>query len=201
MAAKTLAAFVLGLVVGVLLPAITVYGYFRFGYAPVATSAPEMPFEKTAARLALRARLTKEAPAESPIPADGQNLLAGAGVYRDNCAVCHGQPGRASSAIAAGMYPQPPQLFVHSVTDDPVGVTYWKVANGIRMTGMPGFRASLSDRQLWQVSVMLASADKLPDPVNGVLRGPIALHPAPGGANEDARNGVIPPHAHEHGNR
>jgi hypothetical protein len=28
--------------------------------------------------------------------------------------------------------------------DDPVGVTFWKVQNGIRLTGMPGFKAALS---------------------------------------------------------
>jgi mono/diheme cytochrome c family protein len=47
------------------------------------------------------------------------------------------------------------------VTDDPPGETYWKAANGIRLTGMPGYKGSLTDTQLWQVSVMLANADKL----------------------------------------
>jgi mono/diheme cytochrome c family protein len=48
------------------------------------------------------------------------------------------------------------------VTDDPPGETYWKAANGIRLTGMPGYKGSLSETQLWQVSLMLANADKLP---------------------------------------
>jgi mono/diheme cytochrome c family protein len=47
------------------------------------------------------------------------------------------------------------------VTDDPPGENYWKAANGIRLTGMPGYKGSLTDTQLWQVSVMLANADKL----------------------------------------
>ena len=44
--------------------------------------------------------------------------------------------------------------------DDPVGVTFWKVTNGIRLTGMPAFEDSLKDQQRWQVSEFLANADK-----------------------------------------
>jgi thiosulfate dehydrogenase len=55
------------------------------------------------------------------------------------------------------------------VTDDPPGETYWKVAGGIRMTGMPGFDKSLSTTQMWQVSLLLANADKLPQPVKDSL--------------------------------
>jgi mono/diheme cytochrome c family protein len=48
------------------------------------------------------------------------------------------------------------------VTDDPAGETYWKVANGIRLTGMPGFSGSLTEEQMWQVAELMANADKLP---------------------------------------
>ena len=41
---------------------------------------------------------------------------------------------------------------MRSVTDGPVGHTYWKVANGIRLTGMPAFAKSLSENQMWRVS-------------------------------------------------
>jgi thiosulfate dehydrogenase len=51
------------------------------------------------------------------------------------------------------------------VTDDEPAETYWKVANGIRLTGMPGFGSTLKDDQLWQVSLLLANADKLPESV------------------------------------
>jgi mono/diheme cytochrome c family protein len=57
------------------------------------------------------------------------------------------------------------------VTDDPPGETYWKVANGIRLTGMPGFSQSLSPTEIWQISLMLANADKLPPSVTAVLEG------------------------------
>jgi mono/diheme cytochrome c family protein len=46
------------------------------------------------------------------------------------------------------------------VSDDPPGETYWKAANGIRLTGMPAFKDTLTDTQIWQVSLLLANADK-----------------------------------------
>lgn len=50
------------------------------------------------------------------------------------------------------MFPKPPQLFRgKGVTDDPASETYWKAANGIRLSGMPSFKTKLSDTQLWQV--------------------------------------------------
>ncbi|MFZ0036206.1 MAG: cytochrome c [Candidatus Acidiferrales bacterium] len=163
-----------GLVVGFLLGIIAViaciYFYFATGRAPVAVTDPDMPFEKTLAHKALHARIGSEKPQDSPVPADEVNFLAGAEVYRQNCAVCHGLPSQPPTAIAQGMYPKPPQLFRGTgVTDDPAWETYWKAANGIRTTGMPGFKGKLSETQLWQVSQLLASADKIPDTVKTAL--------------------------------
>jgi mono/diheme cytochrome c family protein len=58
------------------------------------------------------------------------------------------------------------------VSDDEAGETYWKVANGIRLTGMPAFSKVLSDTEMWQVSLLLKNADKeMPDPVVKILQG------------------------------
>ena len=162
--------FVAGVVVGILLLPVVVFLYFRLGYAAVATAAPPLPMERWLASMALHARIAKEASKDSPVPADEQNLLAGAKSYREHCAVCHGAPGEDRTPTAKGMFPRPPQLLSgKGVTDDPVGETYWKAANGIRLTGMPAYRGSLTDQQLWQVSQLLANADKLPASVRAYL--------------------------------
>jgi len=166
--------FILGLTVGVALVPVAFYLYMRSGQAPVATSAPPMLMEKVLASSALHAKLREEAPKTASIPADETALLAGVRVYRVDCAVCHGLPHRPATAVAKGMYPQPLQLFQPNemVTDDPAGVTFWKAKYGIRLSGMPGFQASLSNEELWQVSVLLAGADKLPAPVEQALSAP-----------------------------
>jgi thiosulfate dehydrogenase len=162
--------FLLGLILGIFLIPVIVYFYFSTGAAPVATVAAPMPFERTFARMALHARLDKEMPKTVPIQADDGAYTAGAQIYKDNCAVCHGLPAGAPTAIAQGMFPKPPKLLQDKgVTDDPPGETYWKVAQGIRMTGMPGFDKTLSTTQMWQVSLLLANADKLPASVKDGL--------------------------------
>ena len=165
--------FVFGVALTILVITAVVYIYFATGMAPVATSAPPMPFEKKLAGMALHARLAKEMPTQVPVAADEANLVAGAHVYLEQCAVCHGIPGKDQSAIAKGEFPPPPQLFKgKGVTDDEPGETYWKVSNGIRLTGMPGFSQQLSTTEMWQVSLLVAHADKLTEAVKNVLASP-----------------------------
>ena len=162
--------FVLGVVVTMVAVVAAVYLYFATGMAPVAVSAPPMPFEKRLARMGLHARMEKERPTQVPIPADEANLVAGAHIYMEHCAVCHGVPGKEQTAIAKGEFPRPPHLFEgKGVTDDEPGETYWKVANGIRLTGMPGFDQYLSTTQMWQVSLLLSNAAKLPESAMAAL--------------------------------
>jgi hypothetical protein len=72
------------------------------------------------------------------------------------------------------MYPHPPVLFEgKGVTDDEPGESYWKIFNGIRLTGMPGFSKSLSETQMWQLALLVANADKLPSSAKAVLVAPI----------------------------
>jgi thiosulfate dehydrogenase len=168
--------FLLGVVFGVLLVVVGVYCYFRFGYAPVATAAPPIPFEITLAHMALNARIDKEAPKSVPFQASESDLVNGAHLYRQHCAVCHGVMDQPATATANGMFPKPPQLLKgKGVTDDPAGETYWKIAHGIRLTGMPAYEKSLSTQEMWQISALLAGADKLPESVKTALREPLQV--------------------------
>jgi thiosulfate dehydrogenase len=166
--------FIFGFVAALVLLAAGGLGYVALGLAPVATASAPLPFEKLITGIALDARVNKEAPKSPAIQASDEVYAAGADIYRNNCAICHGLPGRDQTAIAKGEFPTPPEFFKEKgVTDDPAGVTYWKVANGIRLTGMPGFSASLSSEQMWQVSLLLANADKLPATVRTTLQKPL----------------------------
>lgn len=169
--------FLFGIVMGVILVGVGVYFYFSTGSAPVATSDHPMPLETTLASGALHARIEREMPKTVPIAADESAYMAGAKIYVENCAVCHGYPGQEQSAIAKGMFPKPPHLFHgKGVTDDEPGETYWKVSHGIRLTGMPSFGDSLNDTERWQVSLLLANADKISEAVKQQLQPPA---PAP----------------------
>ena len=178
--------FVGGLVLGLVLVPLFGFLYFVSGSAPVAVTDSDMPFESYFAHKALNARIKKEMPKNVPVPATEPNYVAGADLYKQNCAVCHGVPLSPKTAIAAGMYPHPPVLLEgKGVTDDEAGETYWKIFNGIRLTGMPGFSKSLTETQMWQIALLLANADKLPSAAKTVLVTPAAA-PAPTGSQPTA---------------
>lgn len=66
--------------------------------------------------------------------------------------------------MAKHIFPAGPQLWrrhdnsgVVGASDDEAGETYWKVANGIRVTGMPSYNHLLSDSEIW-VSLFLKNA-------------------------------------------
>ncbi len=170
---------IIGVIIGIVLVPVGFYLYCVSGHAPVATSSAPMPFERLFAKTALHATLRREAPKTHSTKASDGELLAGVNVYRHNCAGCHGVEERPATNMARGMFPRPPQLFKpgHMVTDDPVGVTYWKAKHGIRLTGMPGFTGLLTDEQLWNVSLLLANADRLPPDVKQALEAQRTMPP------------------------
>src|ERR1700739_3443575 len=98
-----LKGLVIGILLGVVLVILGIYFYFATGQAPVATKSSKMPFEHRFAHMALDAYLNKQPHPNPPVAADEATFLAGAKVYTDNCAVCHGFPGAPKTATAAGM--------------------------------------------------------------------------------------------------
>jgi mono/diheme cytochrome c family protein len=164
--------FIAGVLAGVVvIVPIGAYLFARLGGIAMATTAQPLPLEKTFAGAALHASIGHAAKDQDPLTLNEANMTAGARVYVDNCAVCHGLPRQSKTRITAGEFPPPPQLFDshEMVTDDAEGVTHWKVAHGIRLSGMPGFGATLSDTEQWQVTQLLAHADKLPPATSAVL--------------------------------
>jgi mono/diheme cytochrome c family protein len=174
----------LGVILGLILAPIAVLAWLHFGKVPVAVADTPFPEERMLTQAALGARIDKEAVKNPPIQANEETFIAGAQVYRDECASCHGFHDKPSS-FGPHMYPSAPPLWqkhhnndVVGVSDDPPGETYWKVANGIRLTGMPSYKDVLTETQMWQVSLLLANADKpLPPAAVEILRG--GVQPAP----------------------
>jgi len=188
--------FLWGLVAGLIAFPLLGAGYILSGYAPAAVTDRPFPLEAFVAGGALEAKIHRLAPKRDLSSFTNADLLAGAQVYRNGCG-CHGlpsgSPAQTEFAHAPKMFPPPPQLFTPdgNVTDDPVGETYWKVKNGIRMTAMPSFAETFSDQEMWQVAALVAKADKLPpdvlDALKAPLFGPPPPPPASGGQQKSAK--------------
>ena len=168
----------LGFLLGIAAVVVVGFVYIQFGALPVAVADAPFLFEKQIVKVPLNARIGREL-AAAPFGTSEDVFEAGAHIYQAQCASCHGTPGH-DVAHAKYMYPSAPQLWkkhgnkgVVGVSDDDAGETYWKVAHGIRLTGMPAYGHLLSDTQMWQVSLLLKNADKtLPDPVTQILGAP-----------------------------
>jgi thiosulfate dehydrogenase len=183
--------FLLGLILGIILIPVVALLYFKFGHVPVAVNDPPFPQERLVTSMPLNARIDREMVKNPPVQPDETTFISGAHIYSDRCAVCHGFHNK-PSPFGLHMFPTAPPLWekhrhgdVVGVSDDPPGETYWKVANGIRLTGMPAYKEILTDTEMWQVTVLLANADKpLPPAAVAILSGesspaaPVLTEPA-----------------------
>lgn len=162
-----LAAFLLGIVATLVLAVAGGYFLIRSGSIPANADAEPGALETWAARTSLRATIAREMPqGDAPIPASPENLRAGMKLYGEHCAFCHGLADGKATYSALGLFQKPPQLAKKPVTHDPAGSLYWKIAHGIRLTGMPGYRASISEDQVWQLVLFLKTMENLPAPLD-----------------------------------
>lgn len=157
--------FASGVAATIVIALIGGYVVVREGLVPANADAKPGSLETWVAGTSLQASLDREAPKESnPVAMTDENLVAGIDLYGQHCAICHGTAkGNASaSPVAKGLHPQPPQLAMDGVEDDPEGVSFWKIKHGIRWTGMPSWKATLSDQQIWTLALVLKHMNKLP---------------------------------------
>ncbi|MEO8847148.1 MAG: cytochrome c, partial [Casimicrobiaceae bacterium] len=146
----------------------------RSGVIPANADATPGGLEVWLAGTSLQATLRRDAPKEqNPVALTEQSLLKGVRLFARNCSVCHGSAAGTASAspIAKGMNPKPPQLATDGVEDDPEGESFWRIKHGIRLTGMPSFRNTLSDEEIWTIALFLKHMNELPPPVQEVWQG------------------------------
>src|ERR1700761_1164452 len=71
-------------------------------------------------------------------------IKAGLKLYDADCTGCHGGPAIPRAAWTNGMNPSPPYMLDAARHWTP-GELFWIVRNGIKMTGMPAWDATMSD--------------------------------------------------------
>jgi thiosulfate dehydrogenase len=155
--------FILGVIVAVAIGIAGGFIFVKLGALPAGQDSKPGMLERWAAKTSLAATMARETRGLSnPLQPTEANLTAGEALYIGHCQVCHGGADAKTSSIAKGLTPNPPQLAKDGVEDDPEAATYWKIAHGIRFTGMPGFRQTLSEPQMWQIALFVKHMDSLP---------------------------------------
>ncbi|MGE0644490.1 MAG: cytochrome c [Nitrospira sp.] len=75
--------------------------------------------------------------------------------YHEMCVVCHAAPGVKDSVIRKGLNPEPPKLTEDQVQRRPDGELFWIIKHGIKMSGMPAFGPTHTEKELWEVAAFL----------------------------------------------
>ena len=132
------------------------------GYTNMRADEPPSYIERKLTMSAVDASTDRHAPeVKNPVSPTEENLVAGAQLYVNHCAGCHGIPSNKESQFSKSFYPPAPGFFADA-PDMPENQNYYIIQHGIRWSGMPAWSQTLSDGQVWQLVTLLSNMDKLP---------------------------------------
>jgi mono/diheme cytochrome c family protein len=98
---------------------------------------------------------------KNPLPESNEVLIQGQQVFAGSCALCHGGDGRGDTSI--GRHMDPPAMDLHSdhVQHWSDAELFWIIQNGVRLTGMPAWKSSISDDDTWKLTRFIHSLPRM----------------------------------------
>ncbi len=141
--------------------ALAVAGLVFAGWYNVAASEPHL--RTTRAFLTFVTRRSVEVRAKdirAPDVTAAELIRRGAPHYAENCAACHGAPGKEPEELAKGLTPPPPDLG-KAAGHWSAPELFWIIKNGIRMTGMPAWGVTHSDEELWALVAFVSRLSRM----------------------------------------
>jgi len=141
------------------------YLFLRSGFADMSADAPGSQIESYIQQTAIRASIERNAAAErSPVPPTEVNLMTGGKMYMDQCANCHGMPGRKAGdgGNTARQFPVAGTAYTESQV-------FWVAKHGIRGTSMASNGGRNSEEELWAIAAYVKRMNKLPQHVKDEL--------------------------------
>ena len=171
--------FFLGVIITLLIIVLGGLGFAMLGFFPTAANVAPPHWEYHLAMSASDASMERHAPrVTNPLMPNDQNLIDGMKLYTMNCALCHGGLDRKPSTLATSFYPPPPNL-ISDPPDDPEWHVFYTIRTGVRYTGMPSWEKTLSEQDMWKVTMFLSHIDKLPPAVQEYWKTSFGVSPAP----------------------
>jgi mono/diheme cytochrome c family protein len=153
--------FIGGIMTMILILALGVL-FALVGFVSMRADNPPSKMETILAGRAMDASVARAAPlVVNPVTADEANLVAGGHLYRDHCALCHGDPAHPKSPLADSLNPPAPQ-FMSDMAGMPENQNFYILQHGIRWTAMPGWKSVLAEQQIWQLVTFLSHMHDLP---------------------------------------
>jgi thiosulfate dehydrogenase len=183
---RAMKGFIIGIMTVVLIVALGLL-FALTGFISMRADNPPSKLETVLAGHVMDASVARAAPkVTNPLAADEANLVAGAHLYREHCALCHGSPAYPKSLLADSLNPPAPQ-FVNDMADMPENENFYILQHGIRWTAMPGWKNALSEQQIWQTVTFLSHMHELPPAAKQVFLETSPHSQSPSDPTETAR--------------
>jgi len=179
--------FLLGIIFSLIVLALVGFGYLLLGFFPTEANVEPPHFERHLANGAVDASMERHAPrVTNPLMPTDQNLEDGMKLYTMNCALCHGGLDRKPSSLVGSFYPPPPNL-ISDPPDDPEWHIFYTIRTGVRYTGMPAWDKTLTEQDMWKLTMLLSHLDKLPPAVQDYWKTSFGQGPAAPAATEEKK--------------
>lgn len=164
--------FLLGVAATLVVLVLGALAYLLLGFAEVRGDQPVTGLERTVMRAAVHASVRRRAPNDSdPVPPTDANLIAGGREYLNQCAGCHGTPGK-EDRFPNALNPDAPQLPTVG-TEYTEAQIFWVAKHGVRRTGMFANGVWDADSVLWPIATFIKHIKDMPPAV----RESLAVHP------------------------
>src|ERR1700678_489718 len=89
---------------------------------------------------------------KNPLPETDEVVSQGQEVFLGSCAQCHGADARGDTNIGRSMYPPAMDLSSAHVQHWNDAELFWIIQNGVRLTGMPAWKSSISVDDTWKLA-------------------------------------------------
>ena len=176
--------FIFGVVVTLAVLILGGVGAALLGFIPTQANVKPPRWETHLAMSAVDASTDKRAAhITSPVLPSAENLIDGMKIYTMNCAGCHGALDKKAAVFGSSFYPPAPQMILDP-PDDPDWHNYYVIHNGIRYTGMPAWDKTLSEQDIWKVTIFLSHIEKLPAPAQDYWKNAFGVTPPAGAGAE-----------------
>src|SRR5580692_11019501 len=94
---------------------------------------------------------------KNPLPETDEVVSQGQEVFLGSCAQCHGADARGDTNVGRNMAPPAMDLSSPHVQHWSDAELFWIIQNGVRLTGMPSWRSSISDSDTWKLTRFIHS--------------------------------------------
>jgi mono/diheme cytochrome c family protein len=163
--------FLLGVLATLLVLAMGGFAYLRLGFAEVRGDLPPSSWERALMFSSVHASVRRRAlEVPNPVPPTDENLIAGGKLYLNECAGCHGTPGKPDESSDT-LYPPIPHLSTAGTQYSEAQI-FWIAKHGVRFSGMFANGKWDSDQKLWTIAAYIKRIKSLPARVQEELAKP-----------------------------